>query len=1090
MKKILSVALSTAMAFSMFASVAFGADAKLTPEQQFNALKDAGIVSGFPDGLSHLEKTLTRAELAKIIVNSLSLEPVDATSYNDKNYAKHWGRTYIEAATQAGILNGKDAAKKLFDPNGAVTVQELAKVLVTALKLEVPADANNTASAWAKGYVAAAVNAGYLADGINYQAQATRSQAVVAAYAIYEAAQVPTVKSYKVVDSKNVEFTLSTDEVVKVTLEKALEANKETEVTFKTAAGEEIKTTVTWVVTTATKVESVSASNLKQVVVKFDGEVDKATAEDASNYTLSNSLKVESASLSEDLTAVTLTLKGTKPSEVLDNQKEYKLTFNNVKAGDKVISVTDYKFTPLDNTLPTATAVQALGNKTVKLTFSEPIYTAKSSDITIDGKSAVGYTEISGNVVIVKLYSTLENAEHTISLKNIEDFNEFKSAPQELKFTVVEDKEAPTVASVEKATFETVRIKFSEPVDKATVLGSNVYWLQGSVKKYAGTNVVQISDDTYEFDFSANRIQYATALYFNGVKDYSGNTIAADTKVEINPTVDQTRPEVVNAELKDDNKTFTIKFNKTLKNAGDQTNYIVRDADGKEVRKSKNVSLGTDLKTVTVELVQALDQGKSYTLEVAGLKDRTVLENASLPYSKKFDVADKSKATVAVDRITSGNKLIVTYSKAVMLSGDGSAADLKHYYYTKASAPSTWIELPDSTDVSVGADGKSVTLEFDADDLLVSNINSFRVQLVKDTQGNYISNLQQDFGVGGTAFGTGTAPVLAASPAVKATATNKLEVAFDKDLLAASVTASDFSVTAGAGVNLPIIDAVLKSDDSKVVVLTLADNYKLGADAKYSTVLPTVAINANARTATAAGIAIAANPTGQIAQDKIAASLLTDATSKPVGYNGNQVVLTFDEPLKAVAAGDTTGILADIATDLQLQKTNGTAVPFTVNDVTGNKVTLTVSPAVADAVLQVKVRDEVRFLKDAGGNAVNKSDLVEFLANVDTVAPTLSSAAIDSTKKIVTLTLSENVVNNTTDLTTLKAAIKLATNGTTFAALAAADTVAISGNTIVVTFDSALSTATNKIRIDASALKDATGNPTAVITTGAIDASI
>ncbi|MEG6588859.1 Ig-like domain-containing protein [Paenibacillus barengoltzii] len=967
MKKILSVALSTAMAFSMFASVAFGADAKLTPEQQFNALKEAGIVSGFPDGLSHLERTLTRAELAKIIVNSLSLEPVDATSYNDKNYANHWGRPYIEAATQAGILNGKDAVKKLFDPNGAVTVQELAKVLVTALKLEVPADANNTASEWAKGYVAAAVNAGYLADGINYQAQATRSQAVVAAYAIYEAAQVPTVKSYTVVDSKNVEFTLSNGEVVKVALEKALEPNKATEVTFKTADGKEIKASVTWVVTEASKVESVSASNLKQVVVAFDGEVDKATAEDASNYTLSNNLTVESASLSADGKTVTLTLKGDKPSDVMTNQKEYKLSFNNVKAGSKVLSVKDFKFTPLDNSVPTATKVEALGNKTVKVTFSEPIYRANASSITIDGKAAVGYAEVAGNVVIFKLYSTLENAEHTISIANVEDFVPFKSAPQELKFTVVEDKEAPTVAAVEKASFETVRIKFSEPVDKTTVLGSNVYWLQGSTKKYAGTNVTQISDDTYEFDFSANRIQYATTLYLNGIKDYSGNTIAADTKVEVNPVVDQTRPEVVNAELKDDNKTFVIKFSKSLltSSANDSAHYIVRDADGNEVRKSKTAVLRADGKTVDVTLVQALDLGKTYTLEVAGVQDTTILGNSSLPFSKKFEVANTSKATVSVDRLVADNKIVVSFSKTVALSGEGAATSFDKYYYSKDNG-TTWNKIPDSTDLRVSPDSKSVILTFDEDDLKVNDITNFRVQLIKDTDDQYINGLYQDFN--SSTIGTGAAPVLKVTDAVYAVADNKIEVEFDKDLLAASVSASDFKVKAGV-TELTVISAALKSDNSKVVVLTLADAFKLNSDGKYNGTNPTVTINANARTATAAGIPIAADSTGQVAGDKIAGKL-TNVTATTT-----QVTLTFSETLKTLTGAD----LANVATDLELKKTNGSAVSFTVASVNGVNVVLNITGGTTESVLQVKVKDDTRFLKDASGNLIEGSDLVEFV---------------------------------------------------------------------------------------------------------------
>src|SRR5690349_9499574 len=73
MKKILTVALSTAMAFSMFASVAFG-DTAVTPQQKFDALAAKGIFNGYPDGSAHLEKEMTRAEFAKVITKLLGLK--------------------------------------------------------------------------------------------------------------------------------------------------------------------------------------------------------------------------------------------------------------------------------------------------------------------------------------------------------------------------------------------------------------------------------------------------------------------------------------------------------------------------------------------------------------------------------------------------------------------------------------------------------------------------------------------------------------------------------------------------------------------------------------------------------------------------------------------------------------------------------------------------------------------------------------------------------------------------------------------------------------------------------------------------------
>ena len=107
---------------------------------------------------------------------------------------------------------------------------------------------------------------------------------------------------------------------------------------------------------------------------------------------------------------------------------------------------------------------------------------------------------------------------------------------------------------------------------------------------------------------------------------------------------------------------------------------------------------------------------------------------------------------------------------------------------------------------------------------------------------------------------------------------------------------------------------------------------------------------------------------------------------------------------------------------------------------------------------------------------------------IDTVVPTYLSATLDTGKKIVTLALSENVVNAGT-LAALKAKVTIATDGTNFSALGASDTVAVTNGKLVVTFNSVLSTATNKIKVGADALADSAGNKNAEFTTGAIDAT-
>ncbi|MCH1642113.1 Ig-like domain-containing protein [Paenibacillus timonensis] len=972
MKKILSVALSTAMAFSMFASVAFGADAKLTPEQQFNALKDAGIVSGFPDGLSHLEKTLTRAELAKIIVNSLSLEPVDATSYNDKNYANHWGRTYIEAATQAGILNGKDAAKKLFDPNGAVTVQELAKVLVTALKLEVPADANNTASAWAKGYVAAAVNAGYLADGINYQAQATRSQAVVAAYAIYEAAQVPTVKSYKVVDSKNVEFTLSNDEVVKVTLEKALEANKETEVTFKTAAGEEVKAKITWVVTTATKVESVKADNLKQVIVSFDGDVDSATATDEDNYSITSDTEkdivVTKASLSADKKVVTLTVeeKG-DDTKALVNQKEYKLSVSNVRAGNTVISASDVKFTPVDAALPVASSAQALGNKAIKITFSEPVVAATNSNsFLVDGKAVVGTVDVAGNTAVLKLYSVIENGEHTINVSGVKDYSGLANLSTDLKFTVVEDKTAPTIANVESATFESVTLKFSEPVDPSTVSAANVYWLQGTTKRTAET-FDALSDDTYRFNFTGeNKFIYSTNLYVTDVQDYSGNVIASDTKVTVNPVVDVTRPEIVSAKLDDNSTTeLTVKFTKSLDTATatDSKNYVIKNSDGDVVSEFKDVTIdGSSDKVVHIKLYEALSEGKTYTLSISNVADNTTLKNVILPYSTNIAVGSVTAPKLtSVEYTESGNRLVVTFDKAMATSGDFSVLDPNKYIYQYSedgTGTPTWKPLPSGTNFTISSDAKSVVMIFPSSVDVTKEVVGLRVTNVKSTGGVTLDGLTMD----DTSVVKASAITLdSAKP--EATAKNKIKVHFAQTIQAAST--SDFKVVASdstsvlADQTLSIISA---SVDGKDVILTLSDNYKLDADGgyasgKYDTV--TVFVEKNKNLVTPAGNKVDTAQSAVVV-DKIAPEV--SSVNKEVLAADGLLTVNFSEAVLATA----TNAVYDF--DVQVGDTVlKSGVDFTIDaSSAGNKIVLAINPAklTVGKVIKVRVNPAAKFLTD------------------------------------------------------------------------------------------------------------------------------
>lgn len=926
MKKILSVALSTAMAFSMFATVAFGADAKLTPEQQFNALKDAGIVEGFPDGQSHLDRSLTRAELAKIITKATDLTPVDATSYNDKNYAKHWARTYIEAVTQAGIMEGKNTEKKLFDPSGNLSVQELAAVLVRALKLEVPADANNTASEWAKGFVEAAIKGGYIDAGINYQANASRSQAIVAAYAIYEASQVPTVASYTVSEAgKVVEFTLSNKEVVKVTLEKALEPNKETEVKF-THNEHEYTHKVTWQVETAQKVESASAENLKEVVVVFDGTVDKKSAENKNNYEVKDQ-KVDSVKLSSDNKTVTVLL---EEGSTMTNQKETEIKVKNVQNFDKSKTLeAAVKFTPVDVKIPEVKEIIGLGTSAFKVVFSEPVQKSDvyaSGNYKVDGVTVSGYVEYSyPNVAIIN--AKLPTGDHKLTVSNIRDYSGLRIAPIEQTFTIAEDTSAPEVTSIKSNDLTELEIEFNETIKSVDKVYHNVSGNDGKITK---------RDNKLIVTFSKPLTLSENTVYIKGVTDYSGNK--ADREVKVNPTLDTERPTVtkVSADQAEANgyHELTVEFSKKVdKNSAEKkANYTIKDKNGKVVSANALDKDGhpflapkynADKNTVTVYIGSKLDAGE-YVLEVANVIDTAWVANTMLPYSTTFT----AKQTVGNDAISrawtkvEGNETVVyvQYKTAVQTSGDGAANIGEKYLINDQALKDYEIDFVSGDTVRIKSSKNNLNLK------PAGNKNEVKVSLVRDVDGNYLKSSNGTYTLTHDISLNNYIEI----DSVKATSREEVKVKLKGKLSSAVV--SDFYVKAK-----PLGDASLKtfypssaelSQDQTTVTLKFEDTNKLPAHL------------------VGAEFFVVANPSSRDAQGTPIQTLI-DSNNNVIGRNlVDEIRPEFNDKFSISAPIEGKDTV-----------TNATYFDYTV-EISGNDEILVAKPDVAQGIVKLKVNGD------------------------------------------------------------------------------------------------------------------------------------
>ncbi|MEQ8175565.1 MAG: S-layer homology domain-containing protein [Syntrophomonadaceae bacterium] len=94
-----------------------------------NYLSNTGIMRGYQDGSFHLEKPLTRAEIAVILCNTAKLDPFisSQSSFSDVG-PQHWAYPYVEAVFKAGLIKGNQDGS--FRPDDLVTRAQMAALII------------------------------------------------------------------------------------------------------------------------------------------------------------------------------------------------------------------------------------------------------------------------------------------------------------------------------------------------------------------------------------------------------------------------------------------------------------------------------------------------------------------------------------------------------------------------------------------------------------------------------------------------------------------------------------------------------------------------------------------------------------------------------------------------------------------------------------------------------------------------------------------------------------------------------------------------------------------------------------------------
>jgi len=104
-------------------------------------LASRGIVNGKSDELYGSGSQIKRGEFAVLVARAFALDTTDYKgTFKDVPASMTWGAKEIEAANKAGIINGFSATE--FKPNENIKRQEMAAMIIRALKLNNPSIGN------------------------------------------------------------------------------------------------------------------------------------------------------------------------------------------------------------------------------------------------------------------------------------------------------------------------------------------------------------------------------------------------------------------------------------------------------------------------------------------------------------------------------------------------------------------------------------------------------------------------------------------------------------------------------------------------------------------------------------------------------------------------------------------------------------------------------------------------------------------------------------------------------------------------------------------------------------------------------------
>ncbi len=438
-----------------------------------------------------------------------------------------------------------------------------------------------------------------------------------------------------------------------------------------------------------TYVNYIKSLNAKQLQVIFNTSMDKTSVEDISFYEIKDKgtdvINLAEGSVKYDeLTKTAIITLNNNINDRLSNLTTAKVTIKKgIKASNgKVLDNNlEYDAKVEDFESPVLLTTEALDEKNIKLTFSEPIYDGSNSDTlsvenfivyVLSKECRISNAKLSDNAIFLSLSKSLPEGTVSIKLKNniesttniIRDYADNCLTESYLSFIFGNNASIPDVSSIQVVNAKQISINFNIAMDKDSIQNIDFYEIKDNLEntmpitsesiklKDVKTALITLNDS---ISTKLTKGKTAKVKVKKGIKAFNGETLSEDKEVFVT-VLDNNIPQFSHVEIISD-KALHIIFSEP-----------VYDGTNTDILNPENFRI-----TYNPIVIDKTNITKEFKVKSAKLSDNTIVLTSDevLPegmYSITVNAASTNASNAIQDY--AGNKVpskqfIFNYSKEV-----------------------------------------------------------------------------------------------------------------------------------------------------------------------------------------------------------------------------------------------------------------------------------------------------------------------------------------------------------------------------------------------------------------------------------------